>query len=697
MPSATTLRGTLEELALNLWWVWQPDVRALFHAIDPVQWDASGHNPIALLARVDDEQLAIADRDGSITVQANLQVRRLAEYIADEETWATRQAGVLRVVPVAYFAAEFGLHESLPLYSGGLGVLAGDYLKSASDLGLPMIGVGLFYAHGYFRQRLDASGWQTEVYGATDLGTLPLRPAATADGAPLVIEVPCGREHIRIAVWIAHVGRARVLLLDTNVADNPPPLRDLTARLYGGDELTRIRQEIVLGVGGVRALRAIGVRPIILHVNEGHSAFAILERMRERIQEDGLDTEEALRQTARQTVFTTHTPVDAGHDRFAPDLVESQLGWLRQSLGYDPGRFMALGRVDPAAVSEPFCMTVLAIKGARVRNAVSDLHGHTARRMWRGLWPNRAEAEIPIGHITNGVHTTSWLATPLRRLFDRYLGPEWPQRQSEAETWRAIAQIDDGELWAVHSALRRRLVELVERRTGVGLDPSALTIGFARRFATYKRATLPFSDADRLARIVAAAHAPIQFIVAGKAHAKDDGGKGMLQQIVTWSREPRFAGKLVVVEDYDIGLGRRLVQGVDVWLNTPLRPLEACGTSGQKAALNGVLNASVLDGWWAEAHDGLNGFAIGSSRTHRDSGEQWKRDAESFYQLLEGEIQPLFYETDAHGVPVEWVARMKRAIQTLAWRYNADRMLIDYALGCYLSAAGGRVSSMAVP
>lgn len=599
-PSVASLRKTLEELALNLWWVWQPDVRALFR----------------------------------------------------------------------------------------------DYLKSASDLGLPMVGVGLFYALGYFRQRLDPSGWQTEMYGTTDVGTLPLRPAAGADGAPLVIEVPCGNDRVRAGVWIAHVGRARLLLLDTNVADNTPAIRELTARLYGGDEVTRIRQEIVLGIGGLRALRAIGVRPIVLHLNEGHSAFAILERMRERVQEDALDPEEALRQTAIQTVFTTHTPVEAGHDRFAPDLVESQLGWLRQALGYDRGRFMTLGRVDPDAASEPFCMTVLAIKGSRLRNAVSDLHGHTARRIWRALWPHREEEEVPIGHITNGVHTSSWLATPLRLLFDRYLGPNWLQRQSESETWHRVTQIGEGELWEVHCALRRRLIEVVARRTGVRLNPSALTIGFARRFATYKRATLAFSDPDRFARIVADSDRPIQFVVAGKAHPKDDGGKAVLQHIVKLSREPRFNGRLVVVEDYDMGVGRLLVQGVDVWLNTPLRPLEACGTSGQKAALNGVLNAAVLDGWWAEAYDGLNGFAIGSSRTHRDPDEQWKRDAESFYRVLEDEIQPLFYDVDSHGIPVEWVTRMKRAIETLAWRYNADRMVIDYAMGCYLTAAGGRASSL---
>ena len=689
------LRKTLEELALNLWWGWQPDVTDLFRRIDPVGWERVGHNPIALLRQIDDDRLAAADRDQSLVLQANIQARRLGQYVAEEDTWATRQAGVLRVVPAAYFCAEFGVHESLPLYSGGLGILAADYLKSASDLGLPMVGVGLFYAQSYFHQRIDANGWQQEIYGVTDVDTLPLRRAAAADGTPLLIEVCCGADHVKAAVWLAHVGRARLLLLDCNVAENALPTRELTARLYGGDELTRIRQEIVLGIGGLRALRAIGVRPIILHLNEGHSAFAVLERVRERVQEDGLDFDEALRITATQTVFTTHTPVEAGQDRFGPELVESQLGWMRQALGLDSRRFMALGRVDPNSPSESFGMTVLAMKGARVRNAVSDLHGRTARRMWRGLWPGRAEEEVPIGHITNGVHTASWLASPLRQLFDRYLGADWLHYQAEAETWRAIQQIEGGELWDVHGTLRRRLLEEVTRRSGVVLDPSALTIGFARRFATYKRATLPFSDPDRLARCANDPNAPIQFLVAGKAHPRDDGGKALIQQIVKLSRDPRFERRLVFLEDYDIALARLLVQGVDVWLNTPLRPLEACGTSGQKAALNGVLNASVLDGWWAEAYDGLNGFAIGSSRTHRREDEQWARDAERFYRLLEGEIQPLFYDMDSHGVPVEWVERMKRAIETLAWRYNADRMVIDYATGCYLTAAGGRTSGMA--
>lgn len=693
--SPAALRKTLEELAFNLWWGWQPDVTDLFRSIDPARWERVGHNPIALLQEIDDELLAASARDQSLVLQANIQARRLAQYIAEEDTWATRQAGVLRVVPAAYFSAEFGVHESLPLYSGGLGILAADYLKSASDLGLPIVGVGLFYAHGYFHQRIDPNGWQQEVYGATDVDALPLRRAAAADGAPLVVEVLCGPERVKAAVWLAHVGRARLLLLDCNLAENAPTSRELTARLYGGDELTRIRQEIVLGIGGLRALRAIGMRPIVLHLNEGHSAFALLERVRERVQDDGLDVEESLRLTAMHTVFTTHTPVEAGHDRFGAELVESQLGWMRLALGLDSRRFMALGRIDTASSSETFCMTVLAMKGARVRNAVSDLHGDTARPMWRGLWPGRPDEEVPIGHITNGVHAASWLAAPLRQLFDRYLGADWLHRQANPDMWSAIAQIGDGELWNVHGGLKRRLLEDVARRSGVTLDPSALTIGFARRFATYKRATLPFSDTDRLARLASDPNAPIQFLVAGKAHPRDDGGKGLIQQIVKLSKDARFAGRLVFLEDYDIGLARLLVQGVDVWLNTPLRPLEACGTSGQKAALNGVLNASVLDGWWAEAFDGLNGFAIGSSRTHRNPDEQWKRDAERFYRLLEGEIQPLFYDADLHGVPVGWVERMKRAIETLAWRYNADRMVIDYATGCYLTAAGGRTSSMA--
>ena len=684
-----TLENKLKALGLNLWWTWHPEVIELFRELDPEVWRDTKHNPIALLAGLSEGALSERVAHGSLESRINFHYHRLQEYLSDEETWCATHAGILRAAPIAYFSAEFGLHESLPLYSGGLGILAGDYLKSASDLGIPIVGVGLFYARGYFQQRLAHSGWQQEEYGTSDIATFPLVHAAASDGSTLTVRVHCGTEVLHALVWIAHVGRARLLMLDTNVDLNPPHLRELTESLYGGDQLTRIRQEILLGIGGLKALGALGVRPSILHLNEGHSAFAILERVLERVEHDRLNVEQALRETAMHTVFTTHTPVDAGHDRFGGDLMEQQLGWLRARLGLDRARFMALGRIDQNNAQEPFCMTVLGLKGSRLRNGVSSLHGHVTRRMWNALWPGRSEEDVPIGHITNGVHTASWLAPSMKRLYDRYLGSDWLSRQADRRAWKSLANVDEGELWEIHTVLRRKLVNFVRRRTNLpaALDPSALTIGFARRFASYKRATLLLTDVDRLARLCASS--PVQFVFAGKAHPRDDDGKRLIQQIVELGRDPRFAGRLAFVEDYDINVARHLIQGVDVWLNTPLRPFEASGTSGQKVALNGGLNLSTLDGWWAEAYDGQNGFAIDTGTVHADAAIQWGRDAAALYDLLESEVVPLFCDLDAAGLPGRWIRSVKRSIMTLAWKYNADRMVIDYVNASYLPAAGG--------
>ena len=687
------MRAKLRELGLNLWWTWNPEIIELFRDLDPILWRDTHHNPIAVLAAFDDIQLSERIDRQSLESRINYQYHRLQEYLADNDTWCQAEASILRRSPVAYFSAEFGLHESLPLYSGGLGVLAGDYLKSASDLGIPVVGVGLFYAHGYFRQRIAETGWQQEEYGTTNLDTLPLVPAAAADGSALIVQVQCGADTLHARVWLAHLGRARLLLLDSNVDRNIAVLRELTGALYGGDELTRIRQEILLGIGGMRALRALGVRPSIVHLNEGHSAFAILERIRERIEEDGLTFEDSLRETAMSTVFTTHTPVAAGHDRFGEELMEQQLGWLRASLRLDRQRFMALGRVASNNAQEPFGMTVLGLRGSRGRNGVSSLHGHVARRMWQGVWPDRAEADVPIGHVTNGIHGPSWLAPSLKRLYDRYLGPAWLQRQWDRRTWKLLADVDDGELWEVHTLLKRDLVECVRRRSGLPatLDPNALTIGFARRFASYKRATLLFTDLDRLARLCGDSRAPVQFVFAGKAHPRDDEGKRLIQQVVELSRDGRFAGRLVFMEDYDMNVARHLVQGVDVWMNTPLRPLEASGTSGQKAALNGAVNLSTLDGWWAEASNGENGFAVGVGTVHSDYAVQWERDARILVtDVLENGVVPLYFAINSAGLPGHWIRCMKQSIMTLAWRYSADRMVMDYANAFYLPAAGGK-------
>ena len=685
-----TLKDKLRELGLNLWWTWHTEVIELFRELDPTLWQDTNHNPIALLARLTNDTLAERIADRSLESRINFHYHRLQEYLVDERTWCAAHAGVLRAAPVAYFSAEFGLHESLPLYSGGLGVLAGDVLKSASDLGIPAVGVGLFYARGYFRQGLGPSGWQQEEYGTSDIATFPLVHAAAPDGSTLTVRVQCGAESLHALVWIAHVGRARLVLLDSHVDLNPPHLRELTAPLYGGDQLTRIRQEILLGVGGMRALRALDIRPSVLHLNEGHSAFAILERARERVEHDGLAVDRALRETAIDTVFTTHTPVDAGHDRFGADLMEQQLGWLRGRLGLDSAQFMALGRVDAANAHETFCMTVLGLKHSRRRNGVSSLHGHVARRMWGAVWPGRSEEDVPIGHITNGVHAASWLAPSMKRVYDRHLGSDWLSRQVDRHAWQPLATVDDGELWEAHTVLKRRLIEFVRHRTNVPstFDPNALTIGFARRFAAYKRATILLTDVERLARLCWAPGTPVQFVFAGKAHPRDDDGKRLIQQIVELARDRRFAGRLAFIEDYDMNVARHLVQGVDVWLNTTLRPLEASGTSGQKAALNGGLNLSTLDGWWAEAYDGHNGFAIGQGSVHADAAIQWNRDAASLYDVLETEVVPLFFDLDAAGLPGRWIRFMKHSIMTLAWRYNADRMVMDYANTCYLPAAG---------
>ena len=688
---ASELRQRFEQLALNLWWTWQPEVIELFRAVDADVWREANHNPIALLHRYGGDELDRRIDALALRSRVDFWYRHLQEYLTSEETWCAARSGPLAAAMIAYFSTEFGIHESLPLYSGGLGTLAGDYLKSASELGLPVVGVGLFYANGYFHQHVDGTGWQREEYGKTDISALPLVHAAAADGSALTVDVQCGNNTIHAGVWLAHVGRTRLLLIDSDLPANLPPLRELTARLYGGDELTRIRQEILLGIGGLRALRALGIRPTILHLNEGHSAFAILERVRERIEEDALGFDDAWRATALQTVFTTHTPVEAGHDRFSPELVDQELGWLQRPMGIDHGRFMALGRVDPNNSREPLTMAIVGLKGARQRNGVSSLHGHVARRMWNGLWPGCPEENVPIGHVTNGVHVMSWLAPSIARLYDRCLRPTWVDHQSDPSVWSPIMALDDDQLWEAHAALRRRLIEFVQRRTGAAqpLDPDGLTIGFARRFATYKRATLVLGDLERLTRICRAADRPVQLIFAGKAHPRDDGGKALIRQIVELTRDSRFEGRITFIEDYDMNVARCLVQGCDVWLNTPLRPLEASGTSGQKAVVNGVLNFSVLDGWWAEAYDGQNGFAIGSDAAHADPNVQWRRDAATLYDTLERVVVPVFFDRDRHGLPHRWIRRMKRSIATLAWRFSADRMVVDYANAYYIPTVGG--------
>jgi len=695
----------LSALAQNLCWSWDPDVPSLFRELDPALWREVGNNPVALLQQMSVE--AIEERASELALHSriNYGYRRMQEYLQSRRTWGARHAGVLWARPVAYFSAEFGLHESLPIYSGGLGILAGDHVKSASDLGIPLVAVGLYYDQGYFRQRLDENGWQHEDYLALDHRQLPMRPAM-AEGVPVVVSINTKTGTIFARVWQVDVGRNTLLLLDSNVEGNEPEDRELTARLYGGDERVRIRQELLLGVGGMLALGAMGISPSVLHLNEGHSAFAALELIRQRMSAEGINVWEALRRVAAQVVFTTHTPVPAGHDRFPEHLVEEHLGPLRCELGLTTHELMGLGRVYPHNGGEAFCMTVLALKASHRANAVSALHGRVSRAMWAPLYQGTAEDRVPIGHITNGVHVKTWLAPQMRQVYDRHLGPDWSQRAGDESLWDRIDDIDDAELWETHQTLKVQLIENARRRAGRqaerrGDPPSfvaqmrralsydALTIGFARRFATYKRANLLLEDMEALTSLVNDPQMPVQFIFAGKSHPHDWPGKEVLQRIAQLTRDPRFVGKVVFIEDYDISLGRQLVHGVDIWMNNPRRPLEACGTSGQKVVLNGGLNLSVIDGWWAEAYDGLNGFAIGTGETHTSIDVHDLRDARSLLAALRAEVIPLYYNRDRDGLPREWIARMKRAIRTLGWRFSADRMVKDYVLHSYIPAAGG--------
>ena len=701
----------LHALAGDYWWSWQPEVTAIFRTLYPARWSELDHNPLLLLREFTEEQLEQRFREEVLHSRINWAYRRWQEYTESSDTWGAVHAGILGQRPAAYFSAEFGLHESLQIYSGGLGVLSGDHLKSASDLGIPLVAIGLFYHEGYFSQQIDADGWQQESYSETNSENLPIRQAVDRDGEPILISVDTRGGKIYARVWHVSVGRIPLFLLDTDIPENKDEDRHLTARLYGGDSRARIRQEIMLGIGGARALAALGIQPSVLHMNEGHSAFAPLEFIRSRMKDDGLTFDEALRETASMGVFTTHTPVPAGHDRFDGGLVDEHVGPLADELGLDLNGLLGLGRIDPHNNEESFCMTVLAFKLSRHANAVSNLHGVVSRRMWSGLWPWRSEEEIPIGHITNGVHVPSWLAGQMRAIYDRVLPEKWYLRSGEPEVWAGFDSVTPGELWETHQSLKNRLITYSRTKLAAqskrrgsdkatiecmenALDPEVLTVGFARRFAPYKRANLIMHDLDVFTKLLKDSDRPIQFIFAGKSHPADDNGKAILQQIFKLSQEEPFRGRMVVLEDYDINLGRHLVQGVAVWLNNPRRPQEASGTSGQKVVLNGGLNCSVLDGWWAEAYDGANGFAIGNGRTHVNVEIQDKRDADDLYRVITDEVIPLYYKRDDDGLPQEWIAYMKRGVHTLGWRFNADRMVMDYVSRTYIPAAGGLSSDM---
>ena len=690
----------LERLAWNYWWSWAADGESVFRDLDPEIWEECERNPRQLLARTSSYRLAEAATDPVYLER----VRHLDEIFQSYMTSTPhlQPQAITTDHPVAYFCAEFGVHTSLPLYSGGLGILAGDHLKSASDLGLPLIAVGLLYRYGYFRQRLRNDGWQEEHYGETHPGELPIRLVKDADGAPLRIEVFIRERKVLAQVWRADVGRVALYLLDTNIPENVETDRWVTGHLYGGDRETRIVQEMLLGIGGVRLLRKLGVTPHVFHLNEGHSAFLTLELAREVVQGEKQSFAAAMQTVKQQCVFTTHTPVAAGNDEFDASLVTRAFGpdYLSE-LGLSEEEFLALGRVDPANNTERYGLTPLAIRMCRSTNGVSRKHGEVSRALWQKLWPDKKLEEIPISYITNGVHAPTWVSLLLRYLLEHHLGHDWETKLRDPQAWtEAIARIPDEELWQAHMQLKERLVAFIRHRSlqsriaageradyidaaNTMFDPAALTIGFARRVAGYKRWNLLLADQERLARLINNEERPVQFVFAGKAHPQDEGSKLVLQQLAQWKYDPSVRQRVVFLEDYDQEIARQLVQSVDVWLNVPRRPQEASGTSGEKVAINGGLNLSILDGWWMEGYDGTNGFAIGSGNDGSDVAKIDALDAESLYRTLELEVVPLYYHRDETGVPRQWIAMMKRAIQTLAPKYNSDRMVEEYARKIY--------------
>jgi len=702
IPSLPKELAALQRIAYNLWWCWEPEAINLFKRLDPELWKETRHNPVEILGILQQATLdGLKADEGFMSHLAEVD-ERLKEYLS-AKTWYEKSFKGKKGLRVAYFSMEFGLHESLPVYSGGLGVLAGDHLKSASDLGIPLTGVGLLYRQGYFRQYLNIEGWQQEYYPENDFYNLPLRLERDSSGSPLEFDLDLTGRRVKVHIWRVQVGRIPLYLLDTNLEENAPEDREITTRLYGGDQDMRIRQEILLGIGGVRALRLLGVEPDICHMNEGHAAFLGLERIRLLMEERKLRFNEALEAVRAGNVFTTHTPVEAGIDHFAAELLEKYLGRYYRSLGLSREEFLGLGRQNPKNPHETFCMAVLALKLAGHSNGVSQLHGEVSRRMWKNIWPELPEEHLPLTSITNGVHIRSWLSGIMAGLLIRYLGTRWLEDSTDAGLWRRIGRIPDTELWRTHNRGREQLVDYARRRLKdqlrqVGLtakelavadevlDPDILTIGFARRFATYKRGTLLLRDLDRLANILNNADRPVQIIFAGKAHPADHHGKELIRQIVQLSHQERFRHRIVFLEDYDLGVARHLVQGVDVWLNTPRRPMEASGTSGMKVAFNGGLNMSVLDGWWCEGYKGNNGWAIGKGEVYDDIEYQNEVEGRAIYDLLEKEIVPLFYDRDPDGIPRGWIACMKASMQTLCPVFSTDRMVQEYTEHSYIPA-----------
>ncbi len=698
-PALPDRLKALEDVAYNLRWSWDHETIDLFRRIDRDLWEQMYHNPVLMLGGVSQERLQELSQDDAFLAHLDRVAEELGRYTGGA-TWHKKKYGSREGPLVAYFSMEFGLTECLPIYSGGLGILAGDHLKSASELGVPLVGVGILYQKGYFRQYLNSEGWQQERYPVNDFSTLPVRPFHDATGRPVRIAVEIADETVIVRPWKVEVGRVTLVLLDTNIPENRQGLHDLTDELYGGDGDMRIRQEIVLGIGGVRALDALGLRPRIFHMNEGHCAFLGLERIRTIMKEHTLSFREAQEIVSASGVFTTHTPVPAGIDVFPPDAMERYFAKYWDEVGLTRDAFLDLGRIRPGDQSEPFNMAALAIRTSGFVNGVSRLHGEVSRAMWKDVWPGVPLVEIPITHVTNGIHPQSWISDDMRSLYDGYLGPRWAEEPGDTRLWKRGEQIPLEELWRTHERRRERLVAFARRRLaehlkqrGAGraevaqaeevLDPEALTLGFARRFATYKRGTLLLRDPERLGKILNAPNRPVQIIYAGKAHPKDEGGKALIREIIQLARRSEFRRRIVFLEDYDQVVARYLVEGVDVWVNTPRRPMEASGTSGMKAAFNGALNLSVLDGWWAEAYSSRTGWAIGKGEDYADHDYQDRVEAGALYELLEKEVVPLFYNRGADALPRGWISLMKSAMSDLCPVFNTNRMVHQYVVEAY--------------
>ncbi len=707
MPNTFTIPdriARLKELAYDFWWSWDPEARHLFEMLDRVLWDRTHHNPVAILRDITAERLKEAVEDPNFLRHYDGVLKRFDSLHTTKDTWVNQNYPGLTDHPIAYFSAEFGLHNSLPIYSGGLGILAGDHCKEAGELGLPLIGIGFLYPQGYFHQRIQADGWQEAIYRPLDTQRVAIEPVQFNATGEAFIQIPVGQRMIYIAAWKVQVGRVRLFLMDTNIPQNEPWDRELSARLYAGDEDLRIRQEIVLGIGGVRLLRALGIHPAVWHCNEGHTAFQMLERIRERVA-SGETFDAAAAKIRKSTVFTTHTPVPAGHDAFPSHLIEKYFSAYWPELGIDQARFWNLGK-HQENWGEAFNMTVLAMHLSQWRNAVSAIHGKVSRKMWQHLWPDLPEKDVPITSITNGIHTATWIAPELIELFRRYIAPDWAERHDDVTLWERVADIPDKALWDIRQQMKRKLLNFIRERARVAwmrdraepvqllaagtlLDPDALTIGYARRFAGYKRANLIFHDLERLKKILSNVRRPVQIIFAGKAHPADDIGKHLIQGIYNLAKDSKMAGHIVFVENYEMHVAHFIVQGVDVWLNSPRPPLEASGTSGMKAALNGVPQLSIPDGWWPEAYNGSNGWAFGGTAAHTQA-EADAADAESLYQILEHEVIPLYYLRDSDHIPRGWTALMRETIRTIAPVFSMRRAVKEYTKQFYAPAINGQ-------